>query len=127
MGGVNLAKGSPRVDGGPGKRGKRNLRMGRGEDLRRIALSLEGTIEAPHFDRTEFKARRIYATLAADGESANLKFSRVDQDFKCMVMPQAFAPVANAWGRQGWTVADLSKLDEADLRVALELAWTDAT
>ena len=34
-------------------------------DFRRSALALEGTIEAPHFDRTAFKAARIYATLAA--------------------------------------------------------------
>jgi hypothetical protein len=43
--------------------------MATAKDLRRIALSLDGTTEAPHFDRTAFKVRRIYATLAADGES----------------------------------------------------------
>ncbi len=101
--------------------------MATGEDLRRIALTLEGTAEAPHFDRTAFRARRIYATLAPDGLTANLKFSRENQEFKCMLMPTAFAPVANAWGRQGWTVAHLSALDESDLRNALELAWSDAT
>jgi len=36
------------------------------QDFRRVALALDGTIEAPHFDRTAFKVRRIYATLAAD-------------------------------------------------------------
>jgi hypothetical protein len=40
--------------------------MATARDLRRIALSLEGTTEAPHFDRTAFKVSRIYATLAAD-------------------------------------------------------------
>jgi len=37
--------------------------MATNEDLRRIALSLEGTIEAPYFDRTAFKVRRIFAIL----------------------------------------------------------------
>ena len=30
--------------------------MATAKDLRRIALSLEGTTEAPHFDRTAYKA-----------------------------------------------------------------------
>ena len=49
--------------------------MANGKDLRRIALSLEGTTEAPHFDRAAFKVARIYATLAAGGRTANLKLS----------------------------------------------------
>lgn len=70
------------------------------EDMRRIALSLEGTTELPHLDRTAFKAAKIYATLAADGLTANLKFTPDEQEFKCLLAPQAFSPVANAWGRR---------------------------
>ena len=55
--------------------------MATAADLRRIALSLPGTTEAPHFDRTAFKVRRIYATVAADGRTANLLFSPDEQDF----------------------------------------------
>jgi hypothetical protein len=44
--------------------------MATGKDLRRIALALEGTTEAPHFDRAAFKVARIYVTLAADGHAA---------------------------------------------------------
>jgi hypothetical protein len=40
--------------------------MTSGEDLRRIALSLPGVSEAPHFDRLAFRAARIFTTLAAD-------------------------------------------------------------
>jgi YjbR len=94
-----------------------------GDDFRRIALSLDGTSEAPHFDRAAFKVARIYATLASDGRSANLKFAPDEQEFKCLLAPEAFSPIPNAWGRQGWTVAQLSALDEADLRAALETAW----
>ncbi len=95
-------------------------------DFRRIALSLEGTTEAPHFDRTAFRVARIYATLAADGRSANFKLTPDEQEFKCMMLPDAFAPVPNAWGRQGWTTGRLAKLDAADLRATLELAWRHA-
>lgn len=95
----------------------------RATDLRRIALSLEGTIEAPHVDRAAFKVMRIYVTLAADGRSANFKFTPEEQEFKCMLAPQAFQPVAGGWGRQGWTTATLSALSLAELRQALEIAW----
>ncbi len=101
--------------------------MADSRDFRRIAMSLEGTSEAPHFDRTAFKATRIYATLAADGLTANVKFLPEEQAFKCMMAPQAFAPVANAWGRQGWTTISLAAIDVSELRGALETAWRHAT
>ena len=90
--------------------------MASGNDLRRIALALEGTTEAPHFDRAAFKVARIYATLAADERSANFKFSPDEQEFKCMMAPEAFAPVPNAWGEQGWTTATLAALSTAELQ-----------
>ena len=100
--------------------------MTTGRDLRRLALSLEGTTEAPHFDRAAFKVKRIYVTLSADGKTANFKFTPDEQEFKCMLLPEAFAPIPNAWGRQGWTTATLSKLASADLQAALEMAWRHA-
>ena len=100
--------------------------MATAKDLRRLALALEGTTEAPHFDRAAFKVARIYVTLAADGKTANFKFTPDEQDFKCMMLPEAFAPVPNAWGRQGWTTATLAKLTVADLASALEMAWQHA-
>jgi hypothetical protein len=57
--------------------------MATAKDLRRIALSLTGTMEAPHFDRTAFRVARIYATLAADGRTANLMFAPDEQEFTC--------------------------------------------
>jgi hypothetical protein len=100
--------------------------MSTSADLRRIALSLEGTTEAPHFDRTAFRARRIYVTLAADGKTANFMFTPEEQEFKCMMAPEAFAPVPNAWGKRGATTAILSKLTTAELEDALLAAWRRA-
>ena len=101
--------------------------MATAADLRRLALSLTGTTEAPHFDRIAFKVARIYATLAADRLTANLKFSPDEQEFKCMLAPDAFAPVANAWGKQGWTTVTLAAVKTAELRDALTTAWRHAT
>ena len=65
-------------------------------DLRRIALSLEGTTEVPHVDRAAFRVARIYVTLTADGRTANLKLTPEEQEFKCLLAPDAFTPVPNA-------------------------------
>ncbi len=100
--------------------------MATGADLRRIALSLEGTTETPHFDRAAFRVARIYVTLAADGRTANFKLAPDEQEFKCMMAPEAFAPVPGGWGAQGWTTATLSKLSSAELKSALETAWAHA-
>jgi len=100
--------------------------MATAADLRRIARSLTGTTEAPHFDRAAFKVARIYATLAANRRTANLKFSPDEQEFKCMLAPDAFAPVPNAWGKQGWTTVTLAALKVAELKDALETAWRHA-
>lgn len=95
-------------------------------DLRRLALALDGTTEAPHFDRAAFKVMRIYVTLAADGKTANFKFTRDEQALKCTVAADAFAPVPNAFGKQGWTTATLSKLTIPELKSALEMAHAHA-
>lgn len=100
--------------------------MATGKDLRRLALALEGTTEAPHFDRAAFKVARTYATLAADGKTANFKFTPDEQQLKCMVAPDAFAPVPNAWGQQGWTTATLANLKTDELKAALATAWAHA-
>jgi hypothetical protein len=94
--------------------------------LRAIALSLPGTTEAPHFDRQAFKVARTYATLAADELSVNLKLTPDEQEFKTMLAPEAFKPIDNAWGRQGWTTVLLDKLGEEELRAALEMAYAHA-
>src|SRR5262245_15737985 len=100
--------------------------MATDNDLRRTALALAGTTEAPHFDRAAFKVARIYVTLAPDGRTANFKFTPDEQEFKCMMAPEAFAPIQNAWGRQGWTTGNLSELNAAELKSALETAWAHA-
>jgi len=97
--------------------------MATGETLKTLALALEGTTEAPHFDRLAFKARRIYVTLAADRKTANFYFTPEEQEMKCAVYPGAFVPLDNKWGKSGWTKAILSKLSKEELQAALEMAY----
>lgn len=100
--------------------------MASATQVRRIALSFEGTTEAPHFDRTAFKVARIYATLAADGRSLNLGLKPDEQEFKCMAAPDVFTPVPGGWGRQGWTTIALTKIGIPELKQSLEMAWRHA-
>jgi len=66
--------------------------MANAKDLRRMALALEGTTEAPHFDRAAFKVTRIYVTLAADGRTANFKFTPDEQELKLRARAQCLGP-----------------------------------
>lgn len=100
--------------------------MATADDLAEIALSLDGTIQQPHFDRVAFKVKRIYATLAADRLTANLLLSAGEQEFRCMVNPAAFSVVPNAFGARGWTTVTLAALDKAELHSALQVAWRGA-
>ncbi len=77
-------------------------------------------------DRAAFRAARIFATLAADGASANLRFAEDEQALKCAVAPDAFRPVPEAGGRMGWTTVDVMTLTEAELADALTIAWRHA-
>lgn len=94
-----------------------------GVDLRRLALDLPGTTEAPHFDRTAFRVRRIYATLTRDSVTVNLKLSPGEQAHWCAILPFALRPVPNKWGAQGWTEVTLARLEPGDLSALLRAAW----
>ena len=97
--------------------------MATANDVSRLALALEGTTSAPHFDRTAFKVRRIYMTLAGDGKSLNLKLTPEEQDFKTMLAPEIFAALDNGWGRQGWTAVDVAAISKDELAAVLQMAW----
>jgi hypothetical protein len=75
---------------------------------------------------TAFKVRRICATLAADGKTANLLLTADEQALKCELAPDAFRPVPNAWGARGATTAKLSALRIPELQDALTIAWRHA-
>jgi hypothetical protein len=43
-----------------------------------------------------------------------------------MMAPEAFSPIPNKWGAQGWTAAKLARLSTAQLRDALQTAHAHA-
>jgi hypothetical protein len=100
--------------------------MATADDLRRLAMALEGTTSAPHSERIVFKVARIYATLGPDDLTANLKLGPDEQESKCPTAPDVFQPVPNAWGRQGWTAVTLAVLSRGGLGAAMRLAGAHA-
>lgn len=96
------------------------------EAFRRMALALPDVVAAPHFERTAFKARTIFATLAADGLSANLNFTPEEQALKCLVAPELFEAIDNGWGRKGATTLWLERASVDDVEAALAMAYARA-
>ncbi len=95
--------------------------------FRSLALSFEGAVEVPHFDRAAFRTRqRIFATMPPDGASANLLLDLDLQEAVCEAMPDAFAPVPGGWGRMGYTTVNLRTVSEGDLVNALTEAHARA-
>ena len=90
---------------------------------RELALALDETSEAPHFDRTAFRTpRRIFATLASDGADVNFMFDIQLQEFYCEHGPRAFSPVRGGWGKRGATRCLLKEVEVAMFRSALAAA-----
>ena len=97
------------------------------DEAQALALSLEGVSAVPHFNRTAFRTpRRIFATLAADGEDLNLMFDPELQAFYCEHAPDAFAPVPGGWGKSGSTRVLLAAAAPATLKGALMAAHARA-
>lgn len=90
-----------------------------------MSLSLPGVTEAPHFDRTAFRVRTIFASLPAEGDTANLRLTPDQQEHWCALLPDALAPVPNKWGAKGWTRLRLSEIGAGDLGLLLRLAWSN--
>ena len=101
--------------------------MAKLESFMTIALALPGVVTAPHFERTAFKVKRTFATLAADGLSANIQLTPDEQEVKCQLAPEVFEPINNGWGRQGWTVMWLAPASDEDVAAVLKMAYAHAT
>lgn len=88
-----------------------------------LALALENSSAAPHFDRVAFRTpRRIFATLARTGADMNFMLDRAQQAHFCELSPHALAPVAGGWGRMGCTSCDLAAIDAKTFSAVLKAA-----
>lgn len=96
------------------------------EQFRDVAISFAQVTEKPHFERIAFSVARTFATLAADKQSANLLFTPEQQEGRCAIEPNIFAPVPNKWAAHGWTTIDFANADMVTTRAALQDAWNNS-
>ena len=94
--------------------------------FRTAVLSLPHVTAAPHFDRLAYRRRIIFASLAADGASANLLLPAQRQLELIARFPQALQRVANKWGSRGWTSVNLKAVDLGDIEYLLKIAFEHA-
>ena len=99
-----------------------------GDQLRKLALSLPNTSEAPHFDRIAFRApKRIFATLAPHARTVNVMMEPEQQAALVESRPDAFHVIAGGWGRQGWTTMTLAAVSVAEAKAVLTDAHARAS
>ena len=93
-------------------------------DFRRLALGLEGVIEAEHMNHPDFRVGgKIFATLQPGLKKGMVSLSPEEQARFIEEEPKMFEPVAGAWGRGGATSVLLAAADSEIVGEALTLAW----
>ena len=94
------------------------------ELARKAALSLPEAEEKSHFHIPDFRVKnKIFATLHLDKNYMMIKLSAVDQSVFCLIDQSAIYPVPNKWGKQGWTIFELTKVNGAMMKDALATAY----
>jgi len=94
------------------------------DDYRRMALGLDGAIEAEHMGHPDFRVGgKLFASLQQGLRTASVMLSPEDQADFIAAAPDAFMPESGAWGRAGWTRIQLAVADDETVGEALTLAW----
>lgn len=96
------------------------------ETLRKIALSFPETTEDPHFEKTSFRVKnKIFATYDDKNKKTSLKLSAIDQDVFATADRTSIYPVDNKWGKQGWTIIEMEKVNKELFTDALTTAYCE--
>lgn len=92
--------------------------------FRKLALSLPGVVEQPHFEKTSFRVnKKILATLDASKKKGVFKLTEEDQSLFCQHHPDVIYPVNGTWGKQGWTIVDLTKAKGEIVKTLLTISY----
>ena len=94
------------------------------DTFRKLAMSFPNVTEAPHFEKTSFRInKKIFATFDEKNNTAILKLNEIDQSVFCASSEMIFYPIPNKWGKQGWTIVELSKVRTEMFEDALILSY----
>ena len=81
-------------------------------------------VEQPHFEKTSFRVRKkIFATLDTKKKTLVVKLSAADQSAFSAFDGEVVYPVPGAWGRQGWTIVELDKVEKEMFEDALTTSY----
>lgn len=79
--------------------------------VRKLALTLEGVDEKPHFEKISFRVKnKIFATVDVKVNIVVVKLSQIDQSVFSNYDRSIIYPVPGAWGHQGWTMVEMKKV-----------------
>lgn len=94
--------------------------------LRKLALSFPETTEEPHFEKTSFRVKKkIFATYDHTMKRACIKLSEIDQNVFSSADKTIIFPVDNKWGKQGWTLIEMNKVQSEQFTDALTTAYCE--
>ena len=94
--------------------------------LRKIALSFPEATEEPHFEKTSFRVKKkIFATYDDKNKRAYIKLSEIDQSVFSSPDKTIIFPVDNKWGKQGWTLIEMNKVNKDLFIDALTTAYCE--
>lgn len=92
----------------------------------KMVLSFPEVKELPHFEKTSFGIRgRIFATYDDKTKKVCIKLSEADQDELSTFDATVIYPVPNKWGKQGWTLVELTSVRRKMLIDALTLGYCE--
>ena len=92
--------------------------------FRKIALGMEGAVEASHMDHPDFRVNgKIFATIHANNEQGMVKLTPEQQDRFLREHPAMFHPAAGAWGRGGSTMVTFVHATDDVVGEAMTMAW----
>lgn len=92
--------------------------------FRQMALALPEAKEEPHFEKTSFRVKKkIFSTLSEAEKRVVVKLSELDQSVFCSFDTTIIYPVKGAWGKQGWTVVELSSIKKNMLQDILTTSY----
>ncbi len=95
--------------------------------FRKIALGMDGAVEASHMNHPDFRANgRIFATIHPDNKQGGLLLTPEQQAEFMRANPGAFVPAPGAWGRGGATMLQFVAADPEVAGEAITLAWKNA-
>lgn len=96
------------------------------DTFRKLALSFPEAKEEPHFEKTSFRVKKkIFATYDEIKKRACIKLSEIDQNVFSSSDKTIIFPVDNKWGKQGWTLIEMSKVRKELFVDALTTAYCE--